>query len=199
MPIQTLRRVRSGPARGCVHCGRALNGKPGRHDPTSERDLARRAPCRPSPRQQKYDCCMASTWTVEDGKAVWDGRRLEEWLAVLTADLVAEFDPVVVWIHGPSPGVMTTATATSTSCSFSIPSIRETPSNSRYERSGRPRQVPRSTLRSPTLCDSTSEVASPAPSNERPSSTDGACIDVADPADPSATTAHVWLDRAADV
>ena len=43
---------------------------------------------------------MASTWTVEDGKAVWDGRRLEEWLGVLTADLVAEFDPVVVWLHG---------------------------------------------------------------------------------------------------
>ena len=43
---------------------------------------------------------MASTWTVEDGKAVWDGRRLDEWTDVLAADLVAEFDPAAVWLYG---------------------------------------------------------------------------------------------------
>lgn len=30
---------------------------------------------------------MSSTWKVEDGKAVWDGRRLEEWTEVIVADL----------------------------------------------------------------------------------------------------------------
>lgn len=43
---------------------------------------------------------MSSTWAVEDGKAVWDGRRLDEWTDVLAADLVAEFDPAAVWLYG---------------------------------------------------------------------------------------------------
>jgi predicted nucleotidyltransferase len=43
---------------------------------------------------------MSSTWAVEDGKAVWDGRRLDEWTEVLVADLVSEFDPAAVWLYG---------------------------------------------------------------------------------------------------
>ncbi|MEO6124439.1 MAG: nucleotidyltransferase domain-containing protein [Ilumatobacteraceae bacterium] len=43
---------------------------------------------------------MSSTWAVEEGKAVWDGRRLDEWSKVLVADIVAEFDPVAVWLYG---------------------------------------------------------------------------------------------------
>jgi hypothetical protein len=43
---------------------------------------------------------MSSTWTIEDGKAVWDGRRLDEWAEVVVADLVAEFDPTAVWLYG---------------------------------------------------------------------------------------------------
>ena len=43
---------------------------------------------------------MSSTWTVKDGKAVWDGRRLDEWTDVVIADLVAEFDPAAVWLYG---------------------------------------------------------------------------------------------------
>ena len=43
---------------------------------------------------------MSSTWAVEDGKAVWDGRRLDEWTDVIVADLVTEFDPAAVWLYG---------------------------------------------------------------------------------------------------
>jgi predicted nucleotidyltransferase len=43
---------------------------------------------------------MSSTWTVEDGKAVWDGRRLDEWTDVAVAELVTEFDPAAVWLYG---------------------------------------------------------------------------------------------------
>lgn len=43
---------------------------------------------------------VSSTWTVEDGKAVWDGRRLDEWVDVIAAELVAEFDPAAVWLYG---------------------------------------------------------------------------------------------------
>lgn len=43
---------------------------------------------------------MSSTWTVENGKAVWNGRRLDEWTEVVVADLVAEFDPAAVWLYG---------------------------------------------------------------------------------------------------
>lgn len=43
---------------------------------------------------------MASTWTVEDGKAVWDGRRLSEWTDVLVDEFVTEFDPTAVWLYG---------------------------------------------------------------------------------------------------
>jgi len=43
---------------------------------------------------------MPSTWAVEDGKAVWDGRRLDEWTDVIVADLVTEFDPAAVWLYG---------------------------------------------------------------------------------------------------
>ena len=43
---------------------------------------------------------MSSTWAVEDGKAVWDGRRLDEWNDVIVADLVTEFDPAAVSLYG---------------------------------------------------------------------------------------------------
>ncbi len=43
---------------------------------------------------------MSSTWTIKNGKAVWDGRRLDEWAQVVVADLVAEFDPAAVWLYG---------------------------------------------------------------------------------------------------
>lgn len=43
---------------------------------------------------------MSSTWAVEDGKAVWDGRRLDQWADVIVADLVTEFDPAAVWLYG---------------------------------------------------------------------------------------------------
>lgn len=43
---------------------------------------------------------MSSTWTIKNGKAVWDGRRLDEWARVVVADLVAEFDPAAAWLYG---------------------------------------------------------------------------------------------------
>ena len=43
---------------------------------------------------------MSSTWAVEDGKAVWDGRRLDEWTDFIVADLVTEFDPAAVSLYG---------------------------------------------------------------------------------------------------
>ena len=43
---------------------------------------------------------MSSTWAVKDGKAVWDGRRLDECAELLAADLAKEFDPAAVWLYG---------------------------------------------------------------------------------------------------
>jgi hypothetical protein len=43
---------------------------------------------------------MANTWTVDAGKAVWDGRRLVDWLPDVVAELVRTFDPVEVWLYG---------------------------------------------------------------------------------------------------
>lgn len=43
---------------------------------------------------------MASTWTVEAGKALWDGRRLIDWLPAVVDDLVSAFGPVEVWLFG---------------------------------------------------------------------------------------------------
>ncbi len=43
---------------------------------------------------------MASTWTTEAGRAVWNGRRLSEWVPDLVADLARAFDPVEVWLYG---------------------------------------------------------------------------------------------------
>lgn len=43
---------------------------------------------------------MASTWTLEAGRAVWDGRTLSEWVPALLADLVRAFDPAEVWLYG---------------------------------------------------------------------------------------------------
>lgn len=43
---------------------------------------------------------MVSTWTVEAGRAVWDGRRLSEWVPDLVADLARAFDPIEVWLYG---------------------------------------------------------------------------------------------------
>jgi predicted nucleotidyltransferase len=42
----------------------------------------------------------ALTWTVQDGRAVWAGRRLLDWLDDVVADLIAEFDPLEVWLFG---------------------------------------------------------------------------------------------------
>jgi len=43
---------------------------------------------------------MSSRWAIDNGKAVWDGRRLYEWAEIIVADLVAEFDPTPVWLYG---------------------------------------------------------------------------------------------------
>jgi len=40
---------------------------------------------------------MSSTWTVESGQAVWDGRRLDEWSEVVVADLVLNSEIGVEW------------------------------------------------------------------------------------------------------
>ena len=47
---------------------------------------------------------MASTWTVEAGKAVWDGRRLVDWLPDVVAELVRTFDPAEIWLYGSVAG-----------------------------------------------------------------------------------------------
>lgn len=47
-----------------------------------------------------YDLEMASTWTVEAGKAVWNGRRLGEWLPDVVAELALAFDPAEIWLYG---------------------------------------------------------------------------------------------------
>ncbi len=47
-----------------------------------------------------YDQGMANTWTVEAGKAVWDGRRLVDWLPDVVAELARTFAPVEIWLYG---------------------------------------------------------------------------------------------------
>jgi predicted nucleotidyltransferase len=42
----------------------------------------------------------AVTWSVREGRAVWGGRLLREWVDDLVAEIVAEFDPVEVWLFG---------------------------------------------------------------------------------------------------
>jgi predicted nucleotidyltransferase len=51
-------------------------------------------------RRAAYDQGMANTWTVEAGKAVWDGRRLVDWLPDVVAELARTFDPAEVWLYG---------------------------------------------------------------------------------------------------
>ncbi|MDY7101039.1 MAG: nucleotidyltransferase domain-containing protein [Actinomycetota bacterium] len=43
---------------------------------------------------------MPSTWSVEDGKAVWDGRRLADWVSHLVDDHVRTFRPAEIWLYG---------------------------------------------------------------------------------------------------
>ncbi|MEZ5218480.1 MAG: nucleotidyltransferase domain-containing protein [Ilumatobacteraceae bacterium] len=43
---------------------------------------------------------MTSTWAVEAGKAVWDGRRSVEWLPTVVAELARTFDPAEIWLYG---------------------------------------------------------------------------------------------------
>jgi predicted nucleotidyltransferase len=40
------------------------------------------------------------TWEVRDGRAVWAGRTLAEWVDDLVGGLVVELDPVEVWLFG---------------------------------------------------------------------------------------------------
>lgn len=47
-----------------------------------------------------YSCEMSSTWTVENGKAVWDGRRLADWVPELVDGLVRAFEPIEIWLYG---------------------------------------------------------------------------------------------------
>jgi predicted nucleotidyltransferase len=42
----------------------------------------------------------AATWSVEQGRAVWNGRTLRDWSGPLAADLVDAFHPVEIWLFG---------------------------------------------------------------------------------------------------
>jgi hypothetical protein len=39
-------------------------------------------------------------WPVEEGKVVWNGRCLDDWIAELVDGLVRLFDPAEVWLSG---------------------------------------------------------------------------------------------------
>ncbi|HYN32281.1 MAG TPA: nucleotidyltransferase domain-containing protein [Ilumatobacteraceae bacterium] len=88
-------------ALGCRSPSRVLHGHPATihgsftgcpsHDPPAVDSAFGEAP---------RLCDAASTWTVEDGKAVWTGRRLAEWLPDLTADIAGAFDPIEIWVYG---------------------------------------------------------------------------------------------------
>lgn len=43
---------------------------------------------------------MAVSWTVRDGRAVWGGRSLDEWVQPLVEQVVASVRPVSVWLIG---------------------------------------------------------------------------------------------------
>jgi hypothetical protein len=66
------------------------------------------------------------TWEARDGRALWDGRALDEWAHDLVGELVVLFDPVEVWsgCSDRSLAAMTTAIATSTCSSSSIVTTR---------------------------------------------------------------------------
>ena len=43
---------------------------------------------------------MTATYEVKDGKAVWNGRHLRDWVPVLVDRLVSQFDPVMIVLLG---------------------------------------------------------------------------------------------------
>jgi predicted nucleotidyltransferase len=43
---------------------------------------------------------MAVNWAVRDGRAVWEGRLLSEWVRPLVEQVVATVQPVAVWLIG---------------------------------------------------------------------------------------------------
>lgn len=43
---------------------------------------------------------MAVTYEVRGGKAVWDGRRLGDWVPLIVERLVREFDPAMIVLLG---------------------------------------------------------------------------------------------------
>ena len=44
---------------------------------------------------------MAVTWKVRDGRAVWSGRTLAEWLSQLVDEVAEALDPEAIWVFGP--------------------------------------------------------------------------------------------------
>lgn len=43
---------------------------------------------------------MAVSWAVRDGRAVWEGRLLSDWVQPLVDQVVATVQPVAVWLIG---------------------------------------------------------------------------------------------------
>jgi hypothetical protein len=41
-----------------------------------------------------------ATWTLTEGRAMWNGELLDHWSDVLAAELVQMFDPAEVWLFG---------------------------------------------------------------------------------------------------
>jgi predicted nucleotidyltransferase len=41
-----------------------------------------------------------ATWSAVDGRAVWSGRKLSDWVPDLVAEVVALVEPRAVWLYG---------------------------------------------------------------------------------------------------
>ena len=41
-----------------------------------------------------------TTWTAEDGRALWNDRPLADWVPALANDIVTTIDPIQIWLFG---------------------------------------------------------------------------------------------------
>ena len=141
---------------------------------------------------------MSSTWTTENGEAVWDGRRLDEWAQVVVADLVAEFDPAAVWLYGSVAHddddgdsdidllIVLDSFDPRDAIALKVRAFKASPSSAPFDVS----------FTDPDRYQARSQT--PARLNGPPFSTGDACINVADRPDTSAAAARSWLAKADD-
>ncbi|MFN0091631.1 MAG: nucleotidyltransferase family protein [Acidimicrobiales bacterium] len=138
------------------------------------------------------------TWEVRDGRAVWDGRLLADWVEPLARELALEFDAVEIVLFG---SVARGDDNADSDVDLLVVLDRYDPADAAAlkARAVAAAREPRSlsTPRSPTPTDSPAAVGSPEPSNVRRRPRAESFIAVTDPpAERSAHAAGAWLSAA---